>query len=244
MAQLIKIVKIEVKEGDNARGHWRNFILTGEDGTKVSTFDTSASSLKEGDTLEAEIELKGKFANLKTFKMIEKALEKTPEPHQLGGNARDESIERQVAAKIVGELLTAKIIGLDHTLAKGVIKWLSNKLDVNDLRGEKPTEPPKPVPETPQSTPSPAKAESKVEVPPEVATLGEEVKKKVEGDSNVNQQWLEENWVKLAMPDKRAIRAWTVSKVAIKSEKIADMAAQLNQVDALLFVERVQKCVN
>ena len=71
MAQKIKIRNIETKEGDNAKGHWQNFIITGEDGSKTSTFDTSASVLKEGDTIEAEIEMKGKYANIKSFKVIE-----------------------------------------------------------------------------------------------------------------------------------------------------------------------------
>ncbi len=83
--QKIKIAKIEVKEGDNDKGHWKNFILTGEDKAKVSIFEPNdaglkPSELKEGDTIEAEIKLKGKYANLTSFTVVEHSEIAKPQP--------------------------------------------------------------------------------------------------------------------------------------------------------------------
>lgn len=127
--QKIKIAHIEIKEGDNDRGHWQNFIITGEDKAKVSTFDHSAASLKVGDTIEAEIELKGKFANLKSFQMVQKALETADKPPP--SQSKDQSNEQQVAVKAVVKLVVGEIIGKDHPLVKGMLDWCAVRLCPN-----------------------------------------------------------------------------------------------------------------
>ncbi len=69
--QKITVSSIEVKEGVNARGNWISTVITGTDKAKVSTFDPRAKSLKAGDIIEGDIEIKGKYANLKDgFKII------------------------------------------------------------------------------------------------------------------------------------------------------------------------------
>ena len=126
MSQKFKIASIEIKEGTNARGDWKSFIITGEDKSKVSTFDSAAGSLKAGDTIEAEIEVKGKFTNLKSFKVIEHgAARPSPKPPSPD---REQSIEQSVAVKAVVELVGYKAIPLNHPLFRATLDWLWEKL--------------------------------------------------------------------------------------------------------------------
>ena len=137
MSQLIKIANIAISEGvkkDNTP--WKKWTITGEDKTSASTFDSPASSLNVGDTIDAEIELKGKFANIKTFKVVEHGAPE-PEAPTLAKVApakvaplanRDDAISEAVAVKAVIELLSAKIIDLKHPLAIRALVFLDKHL--------------------------------------------------------------------------------------------------------------------
>lgn len=49
-------------------------LLTGEDGTKCSGFLPELKEVKVGDTVELELEVKGRFTNIKSVKVIEHAV--------------------------------------------------------------------------------------------------------------------------------------------------------------------------
>ena len=172
MPQQIKIASIEIKEGDSDKGHWQNFIITGDGKERVSTFDHAASSLKVGDIIDAEIEVKGKYTNLKSFKLLEHGIaplrSELPKPSGNGvDHDRGQSIEKQVSLKCACETIpggTAMDILIRANL---FFRWLRGDLE--------------PSLAAPQSTPSPTKAESRGNVPAEVKGLAEQVKAKIEG---------------------------------------------------------------
>lgn len=70
--QKFKVVSIEVKDGNNSRGAFKKYDLTGENNRQVSIFDPphiDASTIKEGDMLEIETEANGKYLNISSFKV-------------------------------------------------------------------------------------------------------------------------------------------------------------------------------
>ncbi len=163
--QKIKIVKIEVKEGDNDKGHWRNFIFTGEDKSKVNIFEPNNAGLKpsevrEGDTIEAEIELKGKYTNLTSFTVVEHSEVSKPVKEQQQGRTYGKSPET-VAMEIDGKFRdTALMQACEYlkndghstdkdvlTLADRFYAWLKGTpLKASPSAPESVTKPPKPAP--------------------------------------------------------------------------------------------------
>lgn len=69
--QRIVIKDISFKTGTNDKGEWKLTNITGADGAKFGSFDHHAAELKAGDVIEAEIEIKGKNNNVKSFKVLE-----------------------------------------------------------------------------------------------------------------------------------------------------------------------------
>jgi hypothetical protein len=69
--QKITIKEITYKTGTNDKGDWKLTQITGADGAKFASFDHKAADLKAGDTIEAEIEIKGKNNNIKSFNILE-----------------------------------------------------------------------------------------------------------------------------------------------------------------------------
>lgn len=141
--QTIKITKIEVTEGDSPKGHWIKRLITGEDKAQFATFSPTASSLKEGDMIEADIEVKGKYTNIKEFRVLTPPSEKpkpieTPQQEvtsrQVVAIARgmhdktDDRIAEQVALKAGIELWTMGMIKADDPLSKACYQWCCDKL--------------------------------------------------------------------------------------------------------------------
>lgn len=69
--QLIKITAINTKSGVNSRGQWTKYSITGENNTQFSTFDDNAHILNIGDTIEAEVKMDGKYANIMAFRKVD-----------------------------------------------------------------------------------------------------------------------------------------------------------------------------
>lgn len=141
--QKIKIASIETKEGDNPKGHWISYIFTGEDKAKFSMFEPNNAGLKPsglavGDTIDAEIEVKGKFNNLKSFTLIEHGspIASPAAGQSKGGDPqrwqdspeKRASIEAQAAWYGVVNLLVGKVIDLNNPLAQRALVWAESKL--------------------------------------------------------------------------------------------------------------------
>jgi len=71
--QRVKIVDIEVKEGKGEKGDWTKTTVIAEDGSRFSGFDTKLTNLTRGSVIDIEPEIKGKYINIKEWKIISEA---------------------------------------------------------------------------------------------------------------------------------------------------------------------------
>ena len=138
MPQEVKITKIEVKEGDNPKGHWKNYILTGEGmKNKMSVFMPNSkgldpSTLVVGDVISAELKLEGNYVNIDAYAILEKA--KPPETHSGESEGdkkltpketfqteamRNNRIEQDMFWKELGESLRCGLV--DRTTPRGKV---------------------------------------------------------------------------------------------------------------------------
>jgi hypothetical protein len=102
--QKIKIVKLEIGTTKNNDPFYTVF---DDAGAKYSGFG-AAPDCKEGDTIDAEVEVKGKYNNLKNVKVVGRGAG-APEPARKpeSPDARNSSIEAQSAAHDVTTLWAA-----------------------------------------------------------------------------------------------------------------------------------------
>lgn len=136
--QNITIADINIKTGTGEKGDWVNTQITDEAGARYSSFDTKLSKLNKGAVIEAEIEVKGKYLNIKSWNLISEG-----SPPSASGNGPDQmskedwamkaaleriSIERQNATTNVCNLIIAGKVGIDDALGKKVLNYLANKL--------------------------------------------------------------------------------------------------------------------
>ena len=68
--QNIKVKEINSKSGTNKKGQWTSFIVVAEDGAEFTSFDTKLSGVKSGSILSVELEVKGKYTNIKEWKLV------------------------------------------------------------------------------------------------------------------------------------------------------------------------------
>lgn len=167
--QRLTVKTLEEKHSkDGSKSFWA--LIDSDDG-EFTTFDSSIATVKPGDVIEAEIVVKGKYANIKEFKIIAKekppevAQSKEPQERQRQGRSPDEreSIEAQTALKGAVELMTNKIIDLEHPVSKAAFAWTLRRLGAEDIFPE--TRKQK-QPETPQVAPGQARQPSKTEPSP------------------------------------------------------------------------------
>ena len=147
MSQKINIAEIKIIEGDNEKGHWKRYTIIGNDKTVLNTFDTSASSLKVGDIIDAELELKGKYINIKSFQISGHSTTSLETEHDTSrpkvagqtdkngqGQSIDiqrQSIETQVAIKTIAGLRIADKLTDDSLEYQGVLKWCRERIGVD-----------------------------------------------------------------------------------------------------------------
>ncbi len=260
--QRIRIASIETREGDTDKGHWVSYILTGEDKTKVSTFDGKASSLKVGDTIEGEIELKGKFTNLKSFKVVGQSVPIQPEPQKAsekpirGGTDREQSIEQSVAVKAIVELRVANALTDKSPEYQAVLTWCRERLGIPSIT--KPTKPdiaqaekdseelwpdgkPKTSPQPTKAKSSPVAEKSRVMVSKEVFEIpsGQQTAGFVDlGRLHESLKTLQDKGIKAY--SNKTILSYLNAITRVKNETIAEAAAKLDQGQAQEFERRVQ----
>jgi hypothetical protein len=86
--------KITVKEIIPSPGDNKPTIITDTSGTKMSGFESGLKTLKPGDIIDVEIEVKGKFVNIKSYKPLEQA----PPAGPPSGQATDANIQYRITA--------------------------------------------------------------------------------------------------------------------------------------------------
>lgn len=146
--QTIKVKDVEVKTGEKNGTAWTKYTIHGEDGSQVATFNANASSLKSGDTINAEVVVEGKYTNLKSFSKVggtapvapprvvpidevEKIFADKPKPSLPSGN-KDKEIREAVAVKAVVEMAGNGCLNMDDPidarLLKAVKQWCTDAL--------------------------------------------------------------------------------------------------------------------
>ncbi len=110
------------------------YTVTDEKGSKFSGFHESLGSIQKGSTIEADIEVSGKFNNIKEWKLLTPATEMPPanQTQRLNGNHRSPedriSIERQVCLKCACEIHGgADSIDVILENASKMYRWLSGE---------------------------------------------------------------------------------------------------------------------
>jgi hypothetical protein len=124
----IKVIRVETFNTKNGTGT----AIFDAKNTRFSGFHATLHDIQPGDTIDADIEIDGKYNNIVAVKEIIKG---TPESQAEAAavNATNATVERasieaQVAAKIGADLLVAKVINLNHDLAQATIHWTLQKL--------------------------------------------------------------------------------------------------------------------
>ena len=135
--QTVKIALVETTTGKMTDGKdWAKYTLTTEDGSKASGFDKNLAKVKQGDTIEWEIELKGKYTNIKEWKLVmaappvtgsQEGIKDLPEKKQPSTETPDIrlSIESQKRADIIAQCWMAGKLKDDDFLVAKLKKWLS-----------------------------------------------------------------------------------------------------------------------
>jgi hypothetical protein len=207
-----------VQEKHSKDGSKTFYIVTDNKGAEMSSFEAEVMAFQPGTVIDADIEVNGKYTNLKGFKVISNpapSAEKPttqPQPYQrVGFIDNSASIEAQVAVKEIGEDWRAGKLKDDDSLVAVYKGWIAAKLG-NCL--------PKPVttqinPEVPQQ----------VNAAPESTGTTEEVE-------FINMDWLRESlgklrwitvvkWMKEHYPEAKGTKVSEVVKSLTVEHRIA-----------------------
>ncbi len=119
MSQKITVKDIITTEGDKDGKHWKKFDVHTTDGVTLSSFDNTVSNLHPGDVAEVEVELKGKYTNLKAFKVLSAApiTEQTAAP-RVSHSESPELRRRSYALSYAKDMAVGKLIEIGD-----IIKW-------------------------------------------------------------------------------------------------------------------------
>lgn len=137
-----------VKTGKNAGNPYKSWTINGQDGSSVTTFDMMAGTLHEGDTIEAELVMNGKYTNLKSFRKVgggypqppidsvEKAFAEPAKPFAppvvvppiVVRTTKAPEIAEAVAVKAIVELACAKVLPATDQRVQAAINWCTDKL--------------------------------------------------------------------------------------------------------------------
>ena len=131
--QKIKVSRVESKPTQKGG---TMVALYDEKNIRFSGFLKELQEVKEGDIVEADIEIDRKYNNIKSLKILQH--DAAPAPAQSNGKHAETldsktSIEAQVAFKGAIDLIAAKIIDSTHPLAKGAIRWACARLPVGEV---------------------------------------------------------------------------------------------------------------
>jgi hypothetical protein len=121
--QKIKVVKIERKPV--AKGGTMTALFD-DKGTRFSGFISELKEVAEGDLVEAEIEVDGKYNNIKAVKILEHSTT-TAQSSDITPTQERASIEAQVAFKGIVDLLAASVI-IPDSLKNQAFNWAACKL--------------------------------------------------------------------------------------------------------------------
>ena len=100
-------------------------VIVAVDGTKMSGFDKKLNDLLPGSMIEVELEVKGKFNNIKEWKLLQ---EVKSTPAAAGSSLYTKYTNEQIAVFGTVQLLVAGTIDKESLLGKQVFAWLTGHL--------------------------------------------------------------------------------------------------------------------
>ncbi len=197
--------KITIKEITPSTAENKPTIIVDSTGAKMSGFDNTLKSLQPGDVIEAELEVKGKYTNIKEFKMISKATpaQVAEAQSQNGKEKQSEIIARAKNTALMQAVELAKADKID-------LKEITNYADefLGWLLGTK---------ESTQAAPEPKKKPSEEKVSA-VAPIEQEVTNPIEWTTERLLTWVAEA---KAWKTAKTARSWLVNgPLKIKEERI------------------------
>ena len=164
----------ETKVSTAPDGSWKRHRINGEGTPLYSGFSTGQNpvkgieNLKAGDNVRLRCEDVESKDGKTTYHNILEILDvgvappskksDTPLPKGEGApfvspDARQESIEKQVAVKSAIELVVGGVLSSDHPIVSGALAWIAEKLGVKDITDiPTPTTAPKPVESPPDAS--------------------------------------------------------------------------------------------
>ena len=129
--QRVKIADIEVTKGKGEKGDWTKTTVVAEDGGRFSGFDTKLANLTKGSVIDIEPEIKGKYINIKEWKMVSEAVAGqpvvTPGGRQYGKSPEELQLSRRsFALSYAKDLAVAKLIEVKDilTTAENYYRWM------------------------------------------------------------------------------------------------------------------------
>ncbi len=234
--QNITIKSVEEKHSKD--GSKTFYIVTDSKGAQLSTFDAETMAFQPGTVIEAEVEVAGKYTNLKSFKVVSNPVPGSPpasqpSPTRYGQDSPEKrrSIERQTALALAVDWTKWAMDRTDGkvsltgpqplTCAEMFYQWIANGTLPEALK------PPAEKDTSPEKQASPDKDATK------------------ETPALIDEAWLAESLATLQKHDPRrwgtALVIDRLNKVfGIKGTDAIEMARQLNKEQAGRFTEAIQ----
>ncbi len=132
--------RITVKEikGPLGQGEKKLYAVVDEAGAEFTTFDTKIKDITPGSVLDIEPVIKGKFVNIKEYKVISEGTPKPASPASTNGNdmSKEDWEKKQRIERASFEAQTAVKVILQHTdqgapLYQKALAWCEAKIDAN-----------------------------------------------------------------------------------------------------------------
>ena len=132
--------RITVKEikGPLGQGEKKFYAVVDEAGAEFTTFDTKVKDITPGSVLDIEPVIKGKFVNIKEYKIISEGTPKPASPASTNGNdmSKGDWEKKQRIERASFEAQTAVKVILEHTdqgapLYQKALDWCEAKIDAN-----------------------------------------------------------------------------------------------------------------
>lgn len=121
--------KVRIKEIQPSTEDKKPTVIVDDNGARMSGFDTKLRNLKAGDLIEAELEVKGKYINIKEWKLLEEGIGSSSPTSQQSSDIIWLQIDAQArisSLTLACQLCIAVQIGLDdiETYANKYYDWL------------------------------------------------------------------------------------------------------------------------
>ncbi len=232
--QKITVVKKEMKQTQKGT---MMVALYDEKNTRFAGFLPELKDVIEGDTVEAEIEVDGKYNNIKAIKVLSHgmALNRPPakSSYQQDSPEKRRSIERQTAAQI-GFQFAPDNATTRQTLviAEAIYQWIANDKYPPEPAKTSSATPSAPMPEASKAPEGSRGQGEGVEPPP--ATEGDQ---QTQGKMVIDENWLKESLESLQWTN---AGKWLKDKYQVSGKRISEIVTNLTPEQQREFAKEVE----